>query len=666
MHRFYPFKATSFFFFFLLLTNITNAEIIVKVKPIERGGIAFTQVNDHTTWNTATYELQKAIDEVAANGGGSIWVAGGSYLPTSYLAGNPDAPNPPLEDPNDPNSPTDERQRSFIMASGVSVIGGFAGTESGIEERPEDFFGSDNKVILSGDLGTESFIEDNAYHVVIFPPEADNTAILKDVEVTAGYADGPDEYFAKTGAGVHIREGGLIQECRVVNNTSEGSGGGVYLYKGGIADRCIIKENAATVQGGGVYSNLGGTVSNCAIFENTAGNSSIDGKGGGIFITANETQEGTINHCTIFANGSTNKGGGVATYEGGQIINNYIGNNEAVGKGGGIFLQIGGLVLNNTVVSNKGERGAAIYCNDGGEVYNTVMWGNTTPYSSNRQLSFDDNISTTQSPLIDFCAIENGTSSVEVTNIVSLSSDNSGIGSHPEFNSPVSFSGVPADEAGLEEIKNSDYQFRLNSALLDAGKTDLTGLPVPEFDLMEAPRITKSIIDIGVIEALYYNVTGLVNGNNGAISPDGTLKVIDGADLEFILTPDTGYEIVNFTINNSDYLDKITSHGDYSSYTKTGISKDLEAIVEFSIPNNLSSRENQKFKIFPVPAKEKIYFEGISVKNLKIFSSNGQMVFESSITNQNQINVAELTPGIYFLVITDTNQRIISEKFIKQ
>ncbi|WP_158275586.1 T9SS type A sorting domain-containing protein [Marinilabilia rubra] len=671
MQSFTSFRTSNLFFIFILLAVITapvatDAQLIVKVKTSEKGGIAFSDVNNHSTWGTATYDLQKAIDQVASNGGGTIWVAGGTYLPTEYLAAAPDAPNPPLQNPTDLNSPPDERQLSFIMSSGVSVVGGFMGTESSLEERTTDLFASENKVILSGDIGVEGQTEDNVYHVVIFPPESDNTAILKNVEVSGGYADGPDIYFAKTGAGVHIREGGLLKECMVVNNKSEGSGGGVYLYKGGRADSCIIKGNAATVQGGGVYSNLGGTVSKCAIFKNTAGNLTTDGKGGGIFIACDETQEGKLTHSYVFANSSTNKGGGVATYEGGQIINNYIGNNEASGKGGGIFLQLGGLALNNTVVSNKGERGAAVYCNDGGRIYNTVMWGNTTPYSSNRQLSFDDNTSTSQSPLIDFCAIQEGTASPEVDNLIILSSDNSGTENHPEFKNPVSFSGPPSNEQELEEILNSDYQFNLNSALLDAGKTNLSGLPVPDFDLLDVPRITKAVIDIGAIEAEYYNVSGIVNSGNGSITPDGTIKITKGADVEFILTPDMGYEIAGFTINEIDYSDKLTDNDDYSSFIKTGISKDLEAVAEYGVPNNLLFQKEQELKIFPVPVKGKLYIEGISVKALKIISASGQIVFENSNFRQNQINVSELSPGVYFLVVTDTNKKTISRKFLKQ
>ncbi len=656
------------FIFFILFAKpaFTDAQPIVKVKTQEKGGKVFSGVNQHGTWDNATYELQQAIDHLHANGGGEVWVAGGTYFPTSLLAAAPDAPNPPLTDPEDPASPADGRQLSFIMASGVLVIGGFDGSESSKDDRPSDLFDTENKVILSGDIGVPALNEDNVYHVVIFPPETDDSAILQNVEVTGGYADGPADYFAKTGAGVHIREGGLLKECQVYDNTSAGSGGGVYLYKGGKVESCIVFENNAFVQGGGIYSNLGGEISKTAIYSNTAGNIENDGKGGGVLFVANDdAEEGSISHSAIFANQSTNKGGGIANYLGGQIINNYIGNNEAAGKGGGVFLQAGGQMLNNTVVSNAGDQGAALYCSDGGTVYNTVMWGNTTPYSSNQQVAFDDNAATTYALLFDFCAIQNGTVSPEITNMISLDPENSGNGLHPQFNRPVSFSGIPTSATELEEIKNSNYAIGLSSALLDAGKPDLTGLPVPESDLLDAPRITKSIIDIGAVEALYYNVSGTVSGGNGTISPNTSVKVMEGGEVEFVATPDVGYTVAEFLINNTDYTMQITDQGEWYTYTQSEISQDLLASVDFSIPNTLSHINAPDFLMYPNPAREVLFFEGISAKCIKIINSCGQIITAPKRPLKNAIDISALQSGIYFLVIQQDNNQEVVKKFFK-
>ncbi|WP_291857276.1 T9SS type A sorting domain-containing protein [Marinilabilia sp.] len=656
----------SFLFTFLIVFSplaFIDAQVIVKVKPSDKGGITFSDVTQHNTWGTATFELQKAIDEVHASGGGEVWVAGGTYLPTSYLAAAPDAPNPPLQDPGDPGSPIDERQLSFIMASGVSVIGGFTGSETSLEQRPSDFYGSENKVVLSGDIGTASLAEDNAYHVVIFPPETDNTAILQNVVISGGYANGPDAYFAKTGAGVHIREGGLLKECQVQNNVSAGSGGGVYLYKGGKVRNCTIFENTAFVQGGGVYSNLGGEISRSAIFKNTAGNYITDGKGGGVFLVADETQEGTITHSAVFANSSTNKGGGIATYAGGRIINNYIGNNETEGKGGGIFLQVGGLVLNSTVVSNAGGQGAAIFCNDGGTVYNTVMWGNTTPYNNN-QLLTDDDDATSSTPLFDFCAIQEGTSTPEITNLISLSPENTGTGVHPYFRNPVTFAGLPADQLQAAEISASDYRINVESALLDAGINNPGGIPLPPLDLDATLRLIQSSVDIGAFEADYFDITGTVSIGNGTIDPIDA-KILNSGEVLFTLTPETGFEVTTFTINGDDFTPSLIPDGNSFTYTAT-VSENIDAVVTFGVANSLIENKTGKFRLYPVPAESELFISGASIQKVEIFSTDGKPVKIMEKVNISSIPVSGLKRGLYFISLTDDTGKVITTRFIKK
>ncbi|MFW6370925.1 MAG: hypothetical protein ACOC10_06940 [Bacteroidota bacterium] len=46
----------------------------------------------------------------------------------------------------------------------------------------------------------------------------------------------------------------------------------------------------------------------------------------------------------------------------------------------------------------------------------------------------------------------------------------------------------------------------LTSALLDAGNSESSGLPVPQSDLTPNARIVKGTVDMGAFEALYYNI----------------------------------------------------------------------------------------------------------------------------------------------------------------
>lgn len=107
--------------------------------------------DDGTTWEHAFRStvggqgpLQRAI--AAASGGAEeIWVAGGRYTPTA----------------------DGDRNKSFLLRSGLQILGGFNGSESSKEDRrPAQYV-----TILSGDLNNDDlsgFVNrsDNSYHVL--------------------------------------------------------------------------------------------------------------------------------------------------------------------------------------------------------------------------------------------------------------------------------------------------------------------------------------------------------------------------------------------------------------------------------------------------------------------------------------------------------------------
>src|SRR5262249_14970416 len=103
-----------------------------------------TGANDGSNWTNAYTSLQSALS-VASNGA-EIWVATGTYLPTSGT----------------------DRSASFTLKSGVAVYGGFAGTETLLSQRNW----ATNVAILSGDIATTGTSSDNSYHVVIGATDA--------------------------------------------------------------------------------------------------------------------------------------------------------------------------------------------------------------------------------------------------------------------------------------------------------------------------------------------------------------------------------------------------------------------------------------------------------------------------------------------------------------
>lgn len=208
--------------------------------------------NDGTTWTGAFLTLQKALD--VAVSGDQIWVAKGTYYPDEGT-GFPDNNNYGF---------------SFIINSGMSVYGGFAGTETDRSQRNW----KTNVTVLSGDLKQDdgpNFANniDNAIHVVGLG--GTETTVLDGFTITGGNAfgrAGADGF----GGGIRISGSATISNCIVTGNNSNLDGGGIYMYLSSPKlINCSFVGNRA-VNGGGIYSYGSSPILfNCSFSGNSAG-----------------------------------------------------------------------------------------------------------------------------------------------------------------------------------------------------------------------------------------------------------------------------------------------------------------------------------------------------------------------------------------------------------
>ena len=123
-----------------VLVQLSHASIIYVDKSA-------TGFNNGNSWTDAFVNLQNAINN--ATTGDRIWVAAGTYYPTTDRFGN--------------SSPADSRDLLFSLKDGVKLFGGFLGTETMLSERDPDL----NPTILSGDIGVMGDSTDNCYIVVL-------------------------------------------------------------------------------------------------------------------------------------------------------------------------------------------------------------------------------------------------------------------------------------------------------------------------------------------------------------------------------------------------------------------------------------------------------------------------------------------------------------------
>ena len=180
------------------------------------------------SWGTAFPSLQTALATTqnalpAVKGSYEIWVAGGTYTPTTGT----------------------DRSASFNLVNGVGVYGGFDGTESARSQR--DWV--TNLTTLSGDIGTTGVSTDNSYHVV-YGSGLDNSTVLDGFTISGGNANGipPNE----RGGGMYLRNSNLTLTNLTFNGNSAGYGGGLYiLYNSPTLTNVTFSGNSASGSGGG-------------------------------------------------------------------------------------------------------------------------------------------------------------------------------------------------------------------------------------------------------------------------------------------------------------------------------------------------------------------------------------------------------------------------------
>lgn len=340
------------------------------VKPTATG------TGDGSSWDNASGDLQKMIDDLADNNvsqqAGEVWVAAGTYKPQSQLISGMNY------------------SASFRMRDGISVYGGFEGDETSKQERakgtmPWDF---KNVTVLEAAYyesklawtNSKWTVGSDSRHVVWFAPmsgESDFTRIttLDGVTVQGGYAQGNtglDDFLTDRGAGVYMDgANAYLSNCIVRENYATGNGGGVYL-KNGRVQTSLIYNNNADADGGAVYVENRGLVHRSMLTNNSALN------GAGVYLyngaeassDDNDHPEYLILSTCVVSNNTVRGNGAVYCDKGGVLMQNTITNNECVtatdatdvnaSQTGGIYVDEYALVLNSVLWNNQMQGGTNI------------------------------------------------------------------------------------------------------------------------------------------------------------------------------------------------------------------------------------------------------------------------------------------------------------------
>ena len=154
-------------------------------------------------------------------------------------------------------------------------------------------------------------------------------------------------------------------------------------------------------------------------------------------------------------------------------------------------------------------------------------------------------------------------------------------------------------------------------------------------------------------------------GNNGTISPAGTITVDYGDTLQFVPAPTVGYEVEHISVDGT-IVDSLASFTFFNIIDNHSIHVTFKSSSSTSI---ISNEQSLPYLIYPNPATQKITFEcerHAELDRISIYSASGQLLFSTLIQDQKTvINIQNWTNGIYFIQVHLKNKTIEYESIIK-
>ncbi len=214
--------------------------------------------NDGTSWEDAYLDLQDALQ--VAVFGDEIWVAGGTYYPTSNEG---------------------DRSARFVLPDGVALLGGFGGFEVNSSERNIGLF----RTTLSGDINRTASLYGNS-HTILDISHTSNESLVDGFTIFGGNAE-------------------IIAADGYPRNNS---GGGIYNNgRSATIANCVISGNSANQGAGMTNVNAANVYMVNTVFRD---NKVIVPGGGGGLLNADGSRLEIVN-CTFDGNSSQTTGGAI-------------------------------------------------------------------------------------------------------------------------------------------------------------------------------------------------------------------------------------------------------------------------------------------------------------------------------------------------------------------
>ena len=433
----------------IFVSPTANVKLRDDADPLDYLGQSF-----HTSFSTledALAYIRSIRENVAVAGDKNhfdIFMAGGTYKPT-YQREYKNADGSTL--------PHDQRLYSFVIPAGVSIYGGFTGTEDyaapqlagSIPAETKDI-DVDNSFDIDDALDGRGFSDFNQNNIIEPWELAEQTILSGNINVSADvknvyhvlYTEKSASYNDGVNGGV-VLDGLTVMDGETWNDMTsvadhDAVGRGGALYSDGVTytvNRCLMLNNFG-VRGGAVYMRDARLNIISSIF---AGNGTVadaktpdnqPARGGAIYMAGESSYDANLYAVnSLFVNNGTE-----ATQYGGVIGTNFA---EGIGTNYDPTLHI----INCTFAMNRATENPVIYNHNGkSEITNTLMWGNE---GRNGSVGTD-----VDSKIVSHSAIDRGytySSSLSESN-VTLDTDNMA-SDGPRFTNPATEAGAEGNDA---------------------------------------------------------------------------------------------------------------------------------------------------------------------------------------------------------------------------
>ncbi len=132
--------------------------------------------------------------------------------------------------------------------------------------------------------------------------------------------------------------------------------------------------------------------------------------------------------------------------------------------------------------------------------------------------------------------------------------------------------------------------------------------------------------------------------------------VPQGSDIPVVLAETTDVEALPIVVPTFE-IPGITSVDVFAQDRFTKLTYNVNFILGTGIDEAQS-----KLNIFPNPASDKVYIQGVDAATVEIFNVIGQNVYSNSSSGLSEINTSHLENGLYMMQITLENGNKVTHK----